>query len=60
MADHDEDLTAPALTITVYRVNPETGEETVIKPRRLVRAKEPLIHSTWPMCACPRCLKTHN
>ncbi len=45
----------PYMTIEVYRLNPETGEKTVIKPARTVEAGEVLMTSEYPPCSCYRC-----
>lgn len=59
MADETADETgAPPLAtlrIGVYRVNGETGEETWVKPPRVVEAGAPLLTSVWPPCCCYRC-----
>ncbi|MEU9402960.1 hypothetical protein [Streptomyces sp. SID4985] len=45
----------PGLTIKVYRVNPETGQRTVVRPTRHVQpARDIPFSQSFPPCACPR------
>lgn len=45
-----------AMTIEVYRVNPQTGARTVVRPLRTVEpADVPEVGQKYPPCTCPRC-----
>ncbi|MEU5087523.1 hypothetical protein [Streptomyces sp. NPDC021356] len=46
-----------AMTIAVYRVNPETGERTQVREKHTVKPLEvPEATSVLPPCSCPRCV----
>lgn len=47
----------PGLTITVYRVDPETMERTPVCSRSLPPADEPVFSMAFPPCRCFRCTK---
>ena len=57
MADEAAVDGLPYMTLAVYRLNPETGEKTVIKPVRTVVAGEVLMTSEFPPCSCFQCRK---
>ncbi|WP_143674238.1 MULTISPECIES: hypothetical protein [Streptomyces] len=57
MTDTGSDSMHPGLTITVYRVNPETMERTPIRSRALPPADQPVSSLAYPPCACSRCVK---
>jgi hypothetical protein len=43
------------MTLGVYRINPRTGERTVLKETRQVKAAGISDHtSRLPLCACPQ------
>jgi hypothetical protein len=44
------------MTIEVYRINPQTGIRTLVRPKHTVTpADEPEYSINCPPCACPRC-----
>ena len=55
MADETAVTGLPYMTIEVYRLNPATGEKTVIKPARVIEAGEVLMTGEFPPCSCYRC-----
>ncbi|MFF5009647.1 hypothetical protein ACFY3G_43320 [Streptomyces phaeochromogenes] len=50
--------THPGLTIRVYRVDPETMEETPVCARTLPASDEAMMTVAYPPCGCERCSKT--
>ncbi|WP_159039630.1 hypothetical protein [Streptomyces sp. TP-A0356] len=52
----DDKTTHPGLTISVYRLDPATGQRTPLRPARHVPpADEPAFSLAFPPCECPRC-----
>lgn len=49
------EITHPGLTITVYRVNPETMKRTPATSRVLPASDHAEISLAFPPCKCPRC-----
>jgi hypothetical protein len=46
------------MTIGVYKINPETGTRTDVRPKQSVRpVEQPDLSTKWPICTCRRCLK---
>lgn len=45
-----------AMTIEVYRINPQTGARTRVRQRHTVKpAAVPEFADKYPPCICPRC-----
>ncbi|MFF1743239.1 hypothetical protein [Streptomyces mirabilis] len=57
MTDTGSDSMHPGLTLTVYRVNPETMERTPVCSRVLPPADEAVFSMAFPPCGCSRCMK---
>ncbi|WP_369243654.1 hypothetical protein [Streptomyces sp. R41] len=57
MTDTGSDSMHPGLTITVYRVDPETMKRTPVYSRSLSPADEPVFSLAFPPCRCFRCTK---
>ncbi|MEU3836154.1 hypothetical protein [Streptomyces microflavus] len=45
----------PGLTITIYRVDGETGDRTPVKQYETTPAEQPEASHALPPCTCPRC-----
>ncbi|GAB2978952.1 hypothetical protein GCM10023080_050380 [Streptomyces pseudoechinosporeus] len=44
------------MTLTVYRINAETGARTLVRAQHTVKpATVPEVSSGYPACRCPRC-----
>ena len=46
------------MTLTVYRLNPTTGEQTELPHVDPSPLPSPGLTQAFPPCACPRCLPT--
>jgi hypothetical protein len=55
MAEETAVAGLPYMTISVYRVNSETGERTVLRKQQVVEAGEVLMSSEYPPCSCYLC-----
>lgn len=45
----------PVMTIAVYRIDPQTGAQTLVRAQHTVKpASVPDLSSEYPPCACPR------
>ncbi len=45
----------PGLTVTTYRVDPETGDRIGERTQVLPASETPDVpHQLWPPCQCPR------
>ncbi|MET9107179.1 hypothetical protein [Streptomyces zhihengii] len=56
MTTPQSDTPQHGLTVSVYRVDPETGDRTSVQEQRFLPADEtPVMHLAFPPCACPRC-----
>jgi hypothetical protein len=45
-----------AMTIEVYKINPQTGARTPVRSKHTVKpADAPEVGQKYPPCSCPRC-----
>jgi hypothetical protein len=49
------DIAHPGITVSVYRINPQTLERTPISSRALPASDHAVISLAFPPCECPRC-----
>ena len=55
MTDTGSETMHPGLTITVYRINPESLKRTLIGSRVIPPADEAVISLAFPPCECLQC-----
>lgn len=58
MTDTGSEITHPGLTVSVYRINPQTLERSPVHTRTLAPLDEPVMNLAFPPCQCPRCRST--
>ncbi|MER6531367.1 hypothetical protein [Streptomyces sp. NPDC001508] len=55
MTDTGSETTPPGITVSVYRINPETLQRTPVHTRTLAPLDVPVFNLEFPPCECPRC-----
>ncbi|MFB7667770.1 hypothetical protein ACFC1R_28245 [Kitasatospora sp. NPDC056138] len=50
--------TKSAITIHIYKINPENGERCEIRTVRHPGGPTEAFTARWPACTCPRCGQT--
>ncbi|MFI9772048.1 hypothetical protein ACIHJG_35085 [Streptomyces sp. NPDC052415] len=55
MTDTGGQAAHPGITVSVYRINPETLKRTHVSSRKLPALDDPVLNLAFPPCECPRC-----